>query len=186
MKQNQIFQQHLNKIYIPQQKNEYQVISREENSIRNLKEQAQNYEEQKMKNIKTIKGEYSDFLSNQMKEKEYTQSIIMRENKVYHDDIQMKHQLQEEKTKLQEKEKIENQMAYRDVLHNQQRYRNEHPESSLRGVNNTVYPVNAQIKETNINKEIPNYLHLDPSNGLIAASQNIEPVGPVNANIGLF
>jgi len=66
-----------------------------------------------------------------MKEKEYTQNIMNQEKKVYHDDIRMKQQLLEEKKRLQEKEKIENQMAYREVLQDQQRFRSEHPEPLL-------------------------------------------------------
>ena len=40
--------------------------------------------------------------------------------------------------------------------------------------------------DTNVRKETPYYLHSSPSKTSIAASQNIEPVGPVNANIGKY
>ena len=189
-KQNKIFQQHLNRVFIPQKVKEQQMNNEEEDRISVLKSQASAYEKQQKENIKTIKGEYSEFLSNQMKEKEYTQNVLDQEKKNYNDNIKMKYRIQEQKDQRQKREMIENQQFYRGVLQDQQRFKNQHPETSLK-VNES--PTHSGIavgsREEPMNKiSKPRDLHHYPSNSSLKnsnlAPQDVEPVGPVNANIG--
>lgn len=72
----------------------------EENErIRKLKLQAREFEQLQKNNIKTIQGEYSEFLSNQMKEKQFTEEVKKQEKKNYSDEIKMKYRLLEQTEK---------------------------------------------------------------------------------------
>lgn len=184
-KQTQIFQQHLNHYFLPQKVKEKQLVDEEENRIRRLKMQAAEFEKQQRSNIRTIKDEYSEFLSNQMKEKQFTEEIKKHEKQKYHDDIKMKYQLLQDTEKRHKLEKMENQLAYRDVLHEQERFKNVYPERALKV---TDSPNKSDMSKVSGNQYNKNGLNHYPSASSIknanVPSQNIEPVGPIDANIG--
>jgi hypothetical protein len=85
----------------------------EEKQFRMMKQKVSNLELQKENNIKELKNQYSDFLSNQMKEKEYEHEMFKREKQQLHDEIVMKHKLLRMKDERDKFEKLENQLAYR-------------------------------------------------------------------------
>lgn len=172
---------------------EKELQEQENDRIRRLKEQAMEFEKQQRDNIRTIKGEYSEFLNNQMKERQYTEDIYRQEKISSQEDIRMKHQLLKETEKRQQLERLENQLAYREVLHEQERFKNAHPEHALKvtdspnrseGVKRkTIHNPNPLMTQGG-NKGLNHY----PSNSSIkrsvVPSQDLEPVGPVDANIG--
>lgn len=137
-----------------------------------------------------MQGEYSEFLSNQMKEKEFAQSVMNQEKRSFQENMRIKHQLQEQKNKLQERERLESQNAYRNVLHNQQMYKNEHPESTLK-VNETgaiptgITPINTGQRHMS-NPEADHYSNSSPARGSQGISHKIDQIPPVSANQGKF
>lgn len=183
-KQSQIFQSHLSKYYIPQKSKEQMIKQQEDERIRQLKAQASQYEKQQRENIKTIQGEYSEFLSNQMKEREFTHDIEKQQKKYYGDDIKMKYTILKQKEDRKKIEKLENQIVYRGALLEQQKFRNVHPEAALK-LNEA--PKVQEFHSSQVTSQRSG-LHHYPSNSSLnkskIPSQDLEPVGPVNANIG--
>jgi len=156
-----------------------------EERIRLLKNKAAEYEIQKRTNVKTIKDEYSDFLSNQMKEKQYTQDVINQEKQNYSEDIKLKYKMMNQNDERQKQEKHDSQLAYRELLHEQERFKNAHPENSLKV---TESPERSEVSRMPSSSYRHHGLQQVPSNSSLqrhsVPSQNIEPVGPINANIG--
>jgi hypothetical protein len=151
-----------------------------------LKQQASEYERQQRENIRTIKSEYSEFLATQMKERQHVEEVHKQEKNTYFEDLKLKHQIFNQNDKRQKLERLENQLAYRDLLHEQERFRNAHPERALKV---TESPNRSDGSKTMPMPPLQNQgLRHNPSSSSIkrvsVPSQNIEPVGPVNANIG--
>lgn len=184
-KQNAIFQQHLTKYFIPQKAIEKQQINDEDFKIMRLKKQAKEFETQQKNNIKAIQGEYSEFLSNQMKEKQFTEDVKKHEKRAYFDEIKMKYKIIEESEKRQKWERLENQVAYRDVLHEQERFKQDHPERALKV---TDSPVKSEVSKVSPNHYQGQGIVHHPSETSIpkyaVIPQKMEPIGPVDANIG--
>jgi hypothetical protein len=191
-KQSKIFQTHLSNYFIPQKTKEQNMINQEEERTRQFQGQASQYEKHHKQNIRTIKGEYSEFLGNQMKEKEFTSEIEKQSKKNYGEDIKMKYNIMKQKEDRQKMERIENQNVYRGVLQEQQRFRVAHPESALKlneaptRVENTnnLRAMDASRDLTNHKSGLHHYSSSSSLNKNNLPSQNFEPVGPVNANIG--
>lgn len=187
----------MNNYYIPQKQKENILHSEEEERIRQLKMQAAEYEKQQRQNIKTIQGEYSDFLSVQMREKERIMNMINQEKKSYHEDIKMKHQLLKEKEQRQKMEQMQNKMAYRGLLNEQEKFRVANPERALKVTESPSREGRVSREHQNRMNQAPSQrqavgpqrsLHHYPSSSSmksnVVAAQNVEPVGPINANIG--
>ena len=147
--------------------------------------QAKEFEVQQRNNVKAIQGEYSEFLSNQMKEKQFTEEVKKQEKRTHYDEIKMKYKMIEENEKRQKVERLENQLAYREVLHEQERFRQDHPETALKL---TESPNKSDVSKISASHYQPNTMVHYPSDSSIqkypAIPQKVEPIGPVDANIG--
>jgi hypothetical protein len=154
-----------------------------------LKNQALEYEKQKVSNIRTIQGEYSEFLNNQMKEKQITEDLQKHEKSKYHNDIKLKYQILAENEKRDKLERMQNQVEYRGMLNEQERFRSVHPERALK-INESPQRSEGSLKAQQMmyaqqpHHSLASNASATSIGGRQVPSQNVEPVGPVNANIG--
>lgn len=138
-------------------------------------------------NMKTIQGEYSEFLNNQMKEKEYTQNIWNQEKRSFQENMRIKTQIQEQKNKMQERDRLESQVAYRNALNHQQRFRNEHPESSLKVTEPMQKPMATPVLSEQrhmSNPEVEYLANSSPGKTSQASSHGVNINGQISANQG--
>lgn len=166
------------------------MIEEENSKIRILKKQAQEYEIQKIHNIRTIQGEYSEFLNNQMKEKSISDDLVKQEKEKLHQDIRTKFRILEEHEKSNQIERLKGQIEYRGILQDQERFRNQHPERALK-INESPQRSEGSSKAGMLGYGGNARHSLQPTGSASSLrpqrqipSQDIEPVGPVNANIG--
>eukprot|EP00344_Euplotes_crassus_P012034 CAMPEP_0197000604 /NCGR_PEP_ID=MMETSP1380-20130617/5501_1 /TAXON_ID=5936 /ORGANISM="Euplotes crassus, Strain CT5" /LENGTH=147 /DNA_ID=CAMNT_0042417951 /DNA_START=169 /DNA_END=609 /DNA_ORIENTATION=- len=102
--------------------------------------------------------------------------------------MRIKTQIQEQKTKMQERERLESQTAYRNVLNHQQRFKNEHPESSLK-VNEPmqkpmVVPIVSEQRHMS-NPEVEYLANSSPGKISQASSYGVDINGQISANQGI-
>ena len=124
-----------------------------------------------------------------MKEKQIADDLQKQEKERYHNDIKYKHQIFAENDKRDQIERLKNQIEYRGILSEQEKFKSVHPERALK-INESPNISEGSHKQQAVQfaslpqNTLPATASTSSLNAKQIPSQDIEPVGPVNANIG--